>query len=278
MMVQDLYMTSKDGEITREYIGKKISSCGISKGDAVMASCRLPFLGTLAGNKTVEDMSKLIIEEILEAVGKDGTLAVPAYSYSFCRKEEFDPGSTPSTLGTFFEAFRKSEGVIRTHDPIFSVCIKGAQAGYLSGGASDNCFGPGSFFDRFHSLKGSKYLLIGLNYHYITSIHYIEQTNKVSYRYIKNFAGTVVMPGNSRVQRLQKYFVRNLDQFYDFRPLFAHLERIRAGATVPFGNSTMRTITDKLFFDTVSKLLKEDERYLLLSGEKNRMTKSEGIS
>lgn len=278
MAKQEIYMISKDGPITRDYIKDKLSICGISKGDIIMVSCRLPFLGELAKDKTLIDLSKLIINEILDLIGESGTMVVPSYSYSFCRKQEFNVNSTPSTLGVFFETFRKMEGVVRTPDPIFSVCIKGATAEFLSGGRCDDCFGVDSFFDRFHSLGTAKFLLIGLNYHYITNFHYIEQTNKVSYRFIKEFPGIIVMPDGAKFQRIQKYFVRDLEQYYDFRPFFDYLEKNDIGKIVTFGNSTMRIISDKVFFDTVSKLLREKEKYFLTPKSNGPSLKEEEIA
>lgn len=258
-----VYIRSVDGNIDKDYVRKKLIEVDIAPGDSIMCSCRLPFLGTLGENTSFADFSNLLIDEILDIIGPDGTMVVPAYSYTFCEKQEFDPLLTPSTLGIFFETFRKMNGVVRTLDPIFSVCIIGKQAKFLSGGNNDDCFGKDSFFDRFHSLCDAKYLLIGLNYHYITGFHHIEQICNVKHRFIKEFSGTIVTSNAEKIQRVQKYFVRDLNQNYDFEPLFKYIAEYNLSKNSVFGNSTIKMIKERVFFETVTKLLRTNERCFL---------------
>jgi len=257
------YLQSSDGVIDAAYIRRKLTASGIVSGDTVMVSCRLPFLGALASGATFNDFSSCLIHEGLGLIGPKGTMVVPAYSYTFCKKQEFNVLTTPSTLGDFFESFRQMSGVRRVPDPIFSVSVIGKNADFLLGGRHDDCFGKDSFFDRFHSLDVAKYVLIGLNYHYITNFHHIEQVNKITYRFIKEFPGVIVMPDGTRAERIQKYFVRHLDQSYDFEPLFKYIAEHSLGQSLVFGNTFIKTIEEKVFFEAVTQLLKRDEKFFL---------------
>jgi len=256
-------MYSSDGDITNNYITNKLTACGIAEGDTVMISCRLPFIGKLATAITFVDLSKIIIENISTLIGEKGTIVVPSYSYSFCMNNDFDQKNTPSTLGDFFETFRQQYAVGRTLDPIFSVCAKGKNTDFLINGPNDNCFGEKSFFGRFHSLPDAKFLLIGLNYHNITNFHFVEQINKISYRYIKEFPGKIIMPDGSKVARIQKYFVRNLDLDYEFKNFFKYIEKNELSRVTKFGNTTIKMIKEKVFFNAVTSLLKKKENFFL---------------
>jgi len=256
-------MNSRDGELTESYIANKLISLGISEADTVMVSCRLPFIGRLTAGTSLEDLSRAIIEGISNRIGEKGTIIVPAYSYSFCRGSDFSPEDTPTTLGFFFETFRRRFARGRTLDPIFSVCVKGKNCDFLLNGPDDDCFGENSFYSRLHSLADCKFLLIGLDYHYITNFHFVEQTSGVSYRYIKEFPGTIVMPGGRNIHRVQKYFVRPSSLTYDFKSFLGHLQENSLGQTIPFGNVEMKTIRENTFDRTVADLLRKNESYFL---------------
>jgi aminoglycoside 3-N-acetyltransferase len=262
-MNRKVYLHSREGDITDDYIADKLTSLGVSEGDTIMVSCRLPFIGRLAIGTTFVDLAKAVIENIYTLIGEKGTMVVPAYSYSFCRSEDFDPSHTPSTLGIFFETFRHQYARGRTLDPIFSICARGKNADFLLNGPDDDCFGPNSFFSRFHGLPESKFLLLGLNYHYITNFHFVEQMNRISYRYIKEFPGKIVMPDGQSTHRIQKYFVRDLSIKYEFSGFYNYIEENKLGRVAAFGNSEIKVIDDKRFVQAVTDLLRKNETYFL---------------
>ena len=47
--------------------------------------------------------------EILTEYFKKGTIIIPTFSYSFTKKETFDPTNTKSEVGIFSEIFRKKK-------------------------------------------------------------------------------------------------------------------------------------------------------------------------
>ena len=66
-----------------------------------------------------------LIKVLKESVGDNGKVIMPAFSYSFCKKEKFDIETSKSTVGVLTEFFRKQNDVERTIHPIFSSSIWG---------------------------------------------------------------------------------------------------------------------------------------------------------
>ncbi len=74
---------------------------------------------------------KEFIDELIEAIGPEGTLVMPAYP--FLRKKEsiFDLNRTPTAAGLIPEVFRNYPGVKRSVN-IHSVCALGKHADFLT--------------------------------------------------------------------------------------------------------------------------------------------------
>src|SRR5262249_29488780 len=125
----------------------------------------------------------------------EGTLVVPTFTYSFCKREPFDPDQTPSTCGAFTDYVRCQPGARRSEDPIFSVAALGARAEELTAEVPAECFGQNSFWDRFLQADG---LVCNLNFDAgSTFIHFVERCLNVPYRYDKLFTGTFVRRGHA---------------------------------------------------------------------------------
>ncbi|HEX3866391.1 MAG TPA: AAC(3) family N-acetyltransferase [Gemmatimonadaceae bacterium] len=81
-----------------------------------------------------------VIEILQDAVGKEGTLAMPAFAMTGSSKEwleqhqSFDWRKTPSQVGMLTEVFRRMKGTERSMHPTHSVTARGPDAAWLTQG------------------------------------------------------------------------------------------------------------------------------------------------
>ena len=172
---------------------KALSNLPIGKGDVIFTHSNLGFFGRpdeVLGNAQICEM---FFDEIFTAIGHNGTLVVPTFTYSFPRKEVFDPLECPTTMGTFAEWVCSHPNSFRSEDSSYSVAAIGGNAESLTESSPENSFGEGSFFDLFYRAGGK---VLNLNFDAgSTFIHYVERKLAVPYRFDKTFSGMRVMNG-----------------------------------------------------------------------------------
>ena len=173
-----------------------LRAAGVRSGQTVFTHSNIGFFGIPAEGRDRASADRLVLEAFQEVLGPEGTLIVPVYTYSFCKREIFDPAATPSTCGPWSEFVRTQPGVLRSLDPIFSVAALGARADELTRDMPAECFGPDSFWDRLFKVDG---VICNLNVWVIsTFIHYVEKKLKVPYRFDKLFPGVFSENGVQR--------------------------------------------------------------------------------
>ena len=179
----------------------------------------------LRGDTREQKMGTLL--DGLQAAAPQGVLALPTFTYSFCRGEDFDVENSPSTVGILTEHFRRRAGVRRTPEPLFSTAIRGRlpalwEERLFTVGDVD-CFGPESVFSFLYEVD-AQLLFFGVGFEFCTLLYMVEQRLGVPYRYAKLFSGDVVAAGR-RSPVTASYYVRELDSGVenDFRPLAREL-------------------------------------------------------
>lgn len=188
---------------TRAQLASTLRAVGIGAGDTVMVHADLDALGAFDGAVTPDDAYAALFDTLSAAVGTDGTIVVPTYTFSFCKREEFDPALTPTSGGPwsptagFLEYFRARPGVLRSGDPIHSVAALGGRAAALVNDLPPTCFGPGSVFERLVE-AGAKLCMLGLSLEEATVRHHMEETAGVPFRYRKLFTGHIREDGKLR--------------------------------------------------------------------------------
>ncbi len=193
--------------ISYKDILERLQEAGIQKGDVVFVHSDIAAFGKLATNNR-ELLMDNIIWALKDAVGEEGTIIMPAFTYSFCRSKEYDQQYSPSTVGVLTEYFRKQPEVDRTLHPIFSAAIWGKRKKEILNVGPDS-FGKDSIFAKLHQLQG-KILFLGAPFQSGTYMHYVEQSYNVPYRYFKYFQGTVRSNGRS-FSDTARFFVRDLE-------------------------------------------------------------------
>jgi aminoglycoside N3'-acetyltransferase len=126
---------------------------------------------------TFEQGPREVLAMLLELVGPEGTLAMPAYTAPAAIPQSvFDPCRAATYTGLVNEIFRRTDGVLRSAHPRHSVCARGTTARFLTAG-HEHCIradGPDSPFDRLRSLPGAIILTLGLPPGYISFLHWVE--------------------------------------------------------------------------------------------------------
>jgi len=180
-----------------------LEQIGVDRGSTLMVHSFMPSLGVLT------DGMEGIYRALRDRLGPAGTLVVPAFTYSFCRGEEFDVRATPSTVGSLTEFVRSREGVVRSAEPIFSIAAVGACSEDITRIRKPVCFGEGSAFELLEQ-QGVQFLLLGIDYRKsLTYFLHLEKLYGVPYREDKLFRGTLVDADGKRREAAFTYYVRH---------------------------------------------------------------------
>lgn len=171
-------------------------TAGLSRGDVVLSYTNVGLLGIPAEGNDRGTADRVLLQAFQQVVGEEGTVCVPTYTYSFAKREPFDPDNTPSALKGWSEYVRTRPGACRTRDPIFSVAALGARARELTEAVPFDSFARDSFWDRFIQADG---WVMNVNLWAIAGLaHYVERRCGVKYRYDKLFVGDFIEHGVTR--------------------------------------------------------------------------------
>jgi aminoglycoside 3-N-acetyltransferase len=162
----------------RKNIIAQLQACGLERGDVVLVHSSLKSLGQVPGGPAT------VINGLLDAVGSQGTLLMPAVSYKYVTAEHpvFDVLKTPSNVGAITEFFRNLPSTIRSIHPTHSVCGQGLRAAeFLKSHQLDDtpCGGHSPY--RLLSLCNGKILFLGCGLKPNTSMHGAEEITEPPY-------------------------------------------------------------------------------------------------
>jgi aminoglycoside 3-N-acetyltransferase len=130
-LIKLLRYLQKSGKVgMRTVLQKKdvlaaIRSVGIKPGDLIVAHSSLSDFGYLEGG------AEALVDCLLEAVGKEGTVCVPTHSLNWIGKPPYDPKTSPSLTGIIPQKFLRRPGVLRSLHPTHSVAAIGPLAARL---------------------------------------------------------------------------------------------------------------------------------------------------
>jgi aminoglycoside 3-N-acetyltransferase len=156
--------------LTRPEIETTLRAAGLAAGDKLLVHSSLRRVGPIVGG------ADTMIDAMLAVLGAQGTLAMPAFCYTWPLPDPwFDPATTPGRTGMLTEVFRKRPGVKRSLHPTHSLCATGARADeFVADHLSGKALGPGSPIDRLAE-AGGYVLLIGVTHTSNTTIHVGEE-------------------------------------------------------------------------------------------------------
>ena len=239
-----------------------LQKLGINKSDTLMIHGNA---GIAAQFTTIDNNKRLeyFFNQLVRYIEDEGTIVIPAFSYSFTKGEDFNVEDTESCVGQFSEFFRKQYNTLRSHHPIFSMCSIGKFSNEFQKTTNQDCFGKNTAFDLLYK-KNAKLICLGCDINRITFIHYVEQAAKVSYRYYKSFSGLVINNDNSYKQET-RYFVRDLDinSMCNLDVLKAELKKRGIYRETLFGRYPVSSINALDFFEVASELISKDQYSLI---------------
>ncbi|MFC4536699.1 aminoglycoside N(3)-acetyltransferase [Sphaerisporangium dianthi] len=170
-------------------LSSDLRALGVGPGDVVLLHSSARSLGFVAGG------SQAVVQALLDVVGPEGTLVVPAHTPDNCdpagwrnppvpeawwplireQAPGFDPSRTPSRwMGVIAETVRTWPGALRSDHPQVSFAALGRHAADITGEHRlDDALGERSPLGAVYRLEG-KVLLLGCGHDSNTSLHLAE--------------------------------------------------------------------------------------------------------
>jgi len=247
--------------------GTFVDACravALCTGDTIFLHSDLLSLGELIMEDSLTTLA-LFVSALQEAVGAEGTLIMPTFTYSFLNEtwsgpfEDFDVDHSPSKTGVLTEYFRKQPDVIRTDHPTHSVAIWGKEKAYYAN-VGDTTFGKDSIFGKLLA-QNAKIVCLGFPAAG-TFAHFIEKQASVPYRSEKTLAGRVVRNGKA-YQKEITFYLRKRGYDSRFKRFEDHLRSTDKVKLAPLGNSELSAIDTRTLFEEGIQLLKQNPYYLV---------------
>ena len=104
---------------------KTLINIGIKKGQNLFIHSDLGLLKQYKNKREIYQTCKIIINELLQIVGKNGTLAFPTFTYSFTNKKRYFPNISKSICGHLSEYVKMIKSSALYNDPNVSVVVVG---------------------------------------------------------------------------------------------------------------------------------------------------------
>lgn len=227
--------------ITVQSIVRDLRQLGIQEGDHLLVHSSLSNLGWVCGGP------QAVIQALLEAVGENGTLVMPAQSGDWSDPAQwgnppvpqewietiyrempaFDPAITPTRgMGRIAELFRTYSGTVRSAHPQGSFTANGKMADHMV--ASHELtpqFGMASPLGKLYRLQ-AKVLLLGVGYISCTCMHLAETM-------LENMPtgprGTAILENGNRVWKSFTDYVYDSEDFPEIGEQFEQVREVVLG-------------------------------------------------
>jgi aminoglycoside 3-N-acetyltransferase len=172
-------------EATLRELVDGLRAMGVVPGDVLIVHSSMKSLGPVRGGPAT------LVAALQRAVGRRGTILMPAFSYCFEHIYEptaaFDREQTPTKVGLVSETFRRSPGVLRSRHPTHSVAVWGRLAEELTAGHGPGGDGPPMAPFERAARRGAKVLLIGCQFRALSLLHAAEELAQVPWLEIPNW-------------------------------------------------------------------------------------------
>ena len=178
-----------------------------------MVHSSLRALGVVPGG------AESVIAGLLDVMGDNGTLLMPALSYEHVtpKNPHFDVNKTPSNVGKLPEVFRLLPGTHRSVHPTHSVCAVGSLASHLLEHHIKDTTPCGSN-SPFHLLPeyNGQILMLGCGLEPNTSMHAIEELMEPPYLYDPPFDYHITLADGTNITKTYKpHNFRGWEQRYE---------------------------------------------------------------
>ena len=164
--------------VSRATISTALREAGVGSGDVVLAHSSLSSFGWVDGG------ADALIDALLDAVVRDGTIMVPTHTWATINPDNpvFDARETPSCIGTVTNVLRSRPQARRSLHPTHSCAGIGPEAERLFAGHETDLTpcGPHSPYARLME-SGGKIAFLGTGISCNTTLHALEEFACVPY-------------------------------------------------------------------------------------------------
>lgn len=215
-------------------ISADLTHLGVKPGGVLLVHSSFKSLGPVDGG------AETVIQGLLDALGPEGTLLMPALSYMTVGPSSpvFDVKHTPSCVGWLPEYFRTRIGTLRSVHPTHSVCGVGPRASDLLAehrGDTTPC-GPRSPFSKLPAV-GGQVLFLGCGLEPNTSMHAVEEHIVPPYLYGPPVTYRIVLEdGAEKSMTVTSHDFAGYDQRYDRLEAVMRGNGIAAGRVLAAGS------------------------------------------
>ena len=131
-----------------------LRSAGVEPGMTVFSHSNIAFFGRVQNVFCMDFLVQFMLNCFREALGHDGTLVIPVFTYSFGSdkvEKVFDLQNTLSTTSAMGNWLITTGDGIRSADPMLSVVATGSKAKPLTADIDSTCFGKDSIWARLYA-------------------------------------------------------------------------------------------------------------------------------
>jgi len=247
--------------ITKEIIINGLKKLGLKQGDSVLVHSSLSKFGCVDGG------ADTVIDAVLGAVGKEGTMLVPTLTGSEKLSAEnppvFNVRDTACWTGKIPETFRKRAAAIRSLHPTHSVTAIGAKAKYFTDD-HEKCITPCGQNSPYHKLAraGGYVLLLGVGLDCCTLFHTAEEFADVDYVCQKQLvtATTVDYKGIEHKIKIKIHKYGDERDFVKIEPMLIDKKILVKGKV---GNADGRLVKAGKLLELTTEILKAKPDFLL---------------
>lgn len=190
----------------------EIVSCfDLKKGDRIWLSTEIIKLALKFKKKELIFDGNELINTFQNAVGENGTIMIPTFSFKFSNEKRYDISNTRGTTGALGNIAMQRTDFSRTQHPMHSFEVWGRDKERLASMNNLHSFGIDSPFG--YCLRNHvRQIILGTDYvHAMTFVHYAEVTCNVPYRFAKSFTGEYITAEGISEIRTYDYAARKLE-------------------------------------------------------------------
>ena len=237
---------------------KSLIKIGVKKQQNLFIHSDIGLLKEYKNKKDISSTCKIIVKQLLKAVGKNGSLAFPTFSYSFANNNKYYPKISKSICGHLSEYVKKMKSSVSYNDPNVSVVVLGKKKDFLTKNRTTNAYGVNSFFDRFYKLNGH---ICNINLDSgSTFLHLFERKLNVKYRTDKTFYGFIIKNKKKTKSKIyvikkNKIFTADFEKFHNLAKKYYKVGYI--------GRGFVGKISLRKTFEIVKLGIKKNKNFLI---------------
>ena len=236
--------------LTEQDIVKGLQKLGLPAGGAVMVHSALSSFGEVAGG------AETVIAALLQAIGPEGTLLMPAMAWGGL----FQVDSSPSRVGLITETFRSHPGAIRSLHPTHSVTGLGPLAETLIQSHLDQptAIGMESPWGRLAQRDDGYILFLGVDQDRNTLLHVAEEM--VGSVYLNTIAREYVDTDGRQQRKVLEQYPGPHRDFIGLDSLFEQAGIMKIGK---IGNAVCRLMQARQMLELTVAALQADPAAVL---------------